>query len=155
MKLSPLALFLIPAVAAAAATATADKWVYPNVPWPLPQHMTAGKQTVVLASAMTLSCAADCDMAACAANSTLASAVHRYVPILSPAGAPPPGSAEIIVSKIEICVIDAKELLGPAMNESHSLSVPGADASSSRVIRIDAASQHGTLRALESLAHTI
>ena len=29
---------------------------YPNVPWPLPQHMTAGTESVALATQMALSC---------------------------------------------------------------------------------------------------
>jgi hypothetical protein len=109
---------------------------------------------------MTLSCSAEagCDPVACEAGGTLDRAVSRYGPILSPLGAPPPEPTEILLDKIEVCVINANEALGPAMNESHALAVPGGDTGPTGdgvAIRIDAASQHGTLRALESLAHTI
>ena len=107
---------------------------------------------------MTLSCSAlaGCDPVACEAGGTLDRAVSRYGPILSPPGAPPPEPTEILLDKIEVCVINAKEALGPAMNESHALAVPGGGPTGDGVaIRIDAASQHGTLRALESLARTI
>eukprot|EP01051_Picozoa_sp_SAG22_P014709 SAG22_NODE_1825_length_3505_cov_3.818849_2_plen_199_part_00 len=151
----PLQLALLATTAAAAAASgTADKWAYQNVPWPLPQHMTAGRQAVVLAPSMALFCdpAAGCDPATCTADGVLARAVRRYGPILSPAGAPPAGPAEVVLGKIEVCVADAKELLGPAMNESHALAVPSH---AGGAIRVDAASQHGALRALESLAHLV
>jgi hypothetical protein len=47
---------LLAFLTAVATTAASDKWVYPNVPWPLPQHMTAGKQAVVLASVRHVVC---------------------------------------------------------------------------------------------------
>eukprot|EP01043_Picozoa_sp_COSAG02_P055821 COSAG02_NODE_6534_length_3513_cov_1.982718_2_plen_251_part_00 len=127
---------------------------YPNTPWPLPQHMSTGDQTVVLASQITLQCdeSAGCDTTACDANSTINKAVSRYEPIFSPHRAPAADAEDIVLDEIKVCVGDASEALGPEMNETHTLSVPGV---SGKPVHISAASQHGVLRALESLAHLI
>jgi hypothetical protein len=129
---------------------------YPNVPWPMPRKMVAGNNSIVLAPELVLSCVADsggCDKSACAVDSILYRAVARYGSILSPPRAPPPQPDEVVTAQqIHICVSNASELLGPKINESHTLSVP-ADAGGS--IRIGAHSQHGALRALESLAHLV
>ena len=128
---------------------------YPNVPWPLPDRMSAGNESVVVPPELVLHCPADggCDPSACAANSTLNRAVARYSRIVSPARAPPPQAGEkVLAQTIHICVTHAAELLGPAMNESHTLSVPSEAGGS---IRVGAQSQHGALRALESLAHLV
>jgi|EP01043_Picozoa_sp_COSAG02_P003134 hypothetical protein len=113
-----------------------------------------GEQTVVLAQRLTLSCdtAPGCDPAACDPNGTVNKAVTRYEPILSPARAPSPDNSETILDKIQVCVDDASEALGPEMNETHALSVPTV---SGEPVQITAASQHGVLRALESLAHLV
>ena len=127
---------------------------YPNTPWPLPQHMTTGRQTVVLSPKIMLSCdkSSGCDTVACDANSTISKAVSRYEPIFSPSRAPAADADEVVLDEIKVCVGDASEVLGPEMNETHVLSVPAV---SGKPVRIDAASQHGVLRALESLAHLV
>jgi hypothetical protein len=58
--------------------------VYPNVPWPLPQHMTTGNQSIVLSPRLNMRCAAGagCDPDACQANGTLARAFDRYVALV-------------------------------------------------------------------------
>jgi hexosaminidase len=71
---------------------------------------------------------------------------------LSPRRAPPPLATERLVSSVVLCVGNAAEHLGPAMNESHTLSVPAV---AHAPIHIGAVSQHGALRALESLAHLV
>ena len=116
--------------------------------------MATGEQTVALAKTLSLSCdtSAGCDPAACAPNGTISKAVSRYEPILSPGRAPAPDSNEVVLDKIQVCVGDASETLGPEMNETHALSVPAV---SGTPVHINAASQHGVLRALESLAHLV
>ena len=116
--------------------------------------MTTGEQMVVLARTLALSCdtAPRCDLAACDPNGTISSAITRYEAILSPARAPPPDNGETVLETIQVCVGDASETLGPEMNETHSLSVPAV---SGKPVYINAASQHGVLRALESLAHLV
>lgn len=134
--------------------------VYRNIPWPLPKKMSVGTDSVVLPTQPTLSCgskADGCDPAACTGNTTLSRAVARYAAILSPPGAPAPGPNEAaLAGQIEVCVGNAAEPLGPEMNETHSLYVPGGGtAANGQQIRIEAFSQHGALRALESLAHLV
>ena len=127
---------------------------YPNIPWPLPQHMATGGQTVALAKSLSLSCDSSpgCDPTACAPNGTISKAVSRYAPILSPSRAPVPDTNETVLDKIQVCVGNASEMLGPEMNETHALSVPAV---SGQPVHINAASQHGVLRGLESLAHLV
>ena len=135
---------------------------YANVPWPLPQKMSAGNATVVLVgtaqSLLACGAAADgCDPAACPeawprapcrAGSAVACALERYAPLFTRG---PSAEADETITKIEVCVANRAAPLGPAMNESYSLHVPASGGK----IRIDAPTQHGVMRALESLAHLI
>ena len=108
----------------------------------------------MLARRLALSCdtAPGCDPAACDPDGIISKAVTRYEPIFSPDRAPSPDDTETVLEKIQVCVGDGSEALGPEMNETHALSVPAV---SGKPVQIDAASQHGVLRALESLAHLI
>jgi hypothetical protein len=131
----------------------ASNVTYPNVPWPMPVHMTAGTTQVAIAPSLELTCSEGprCDPMACEPG-IFSRAVSRYSRLLVPPNAPPPLAGEAVIHEIHVCVTDAVEPLGPAMVENHTLSVP---ALTGEPILITAPSQHGALRALESLAHLI
>lgn len=88
---------------------------YPNAPWQSPKVMIAGSTQVMLAPSLVLTCAKGCPSAACTSDGTIQDrALARYGHPLSPATAPPPLSAEVVLSPVEVCIMDPAEPLEPA-----------------------------------------
>lgn len=118
-------------------------------PWPLPSTFTSGSTRLVVPSSFTFDCSSSAPCADVCSTEILRSAFTRYRALIVP-------SAEQLVTgkpaltSVNICVATSSSKLGPATNETYTLSISGTGKG-----EVHAGTVFGALHALETLSQLV